>query len=132
ICERNLDRFDATTTTWNHDTMRASALQALLFDCYRRFYSASRVVRNMVTHRPARSRSSSVLISFAVPFFTRFCAWQRVHPMSGGIGRVHLDRDADYRQLRRTRYQLDLVPLPKNLELTRTDAELNRGAKLML
>jgi hypothetical protein len=53
-----------------------------------------------------------------------------MHPMSGGIGRVRIDSAADYRELRRRQFDIDRAPLPKSLELSRADAELNRRVRL--
>ena len=50
--------------------------------------------------------------------------------MSGGIGKVRLDSDSDYRQMRRDRFDVDRVPLPKSLTLSKADAELNRRVKI--
>ena len=50
--------------------------------------------------------------------------------MSGGIGKVHLDSASDYREIRKNRFDVDLVPLPKSLALSKADAELNRRAKI--
>ena len=52
--------------------------------------------------------------------------------MSGGVSRVQVDSWCDYRELRRRRFGLDLVPLPKSLELSQADAELNRQAKIAI
>jgi radical SAM superfamily enzyme YgiQ (UPF0313 family) len=45
ITEPNMDRFDGTMPTWRHPNLTASELSDLLFMCYRRFYSASHIVR---------------------------------------------------------------------------------------
>jgi len=55
---------------------------------------------------------------------------QGEHPMSGGSGRVRLDKAADYAHLRRDRFGCDLVPLPQSLTLSPRDEEINRRAKL--
>jgi radical SAM superfamily enzyme YgiQ (UPF0313 family) len=128
ITERNLDRFDATTTTWAHDSISSVELKQLLFDCYRRFYRPSRIIGNAVF--PVRSRYISlpneIISRIGYPLFSRFSAFRRRHPMSGGIGRVRLDADGNYRMLRRARYGVDTAPLPLNLELSPSDAEMNR------
>jgi hypothetical protein len=46
--------------------------------------------------------------------------------MSGGIGRIRLDAAQDYRKLRRDRYGIDKAPLRFNLQLSPSDAEMNR------
>ena len=69
---------------------------------------------------------------FGHPLFTRFSVWKKTHPMSGGVSRVSVDSDSDYREIRRKRFGVDLVPLPKNLELSKADQELNRRAKIAI
>jgi radical SAM superfamily enzyme YgiQ (UPF0313 family) len=132
ITERNLDRFDAQTMTWNHDVMEAAELESLLFECYRTFYSSDLIKRTIVNNLSAGGLFSVILPKIAVAFFHQYCAWKRVHPMSGGVARVRRDTNRDYRQLRRERYDIDLAPLPRGLELSKSDAELNRRVKLVL
>ena len=55
-----------------------------------------------------------------------------MHPMSGGISRIRLDSAADYRNLRKQQFDIDRAPLPKSLELSKADAELNRRVKLLI
>jgi hypothetical protein len=132
IYERNLDRFDGTTTTWTHDLMKPAELENLLFECYRSFCSARKVLqsaRNCFRHRTI---SPGAIPGFGLTLFGRYCAWRRVHPMSGGIGLVRRDTLADYRRLRQDRYGLDLAPLPRNLELSVPDGVFNRGVKIAL
>src|SRR4030095_7880254 len=45
IIEKNLDRFDGSNTVWRHDTLDSVQLKDALFNCYRRFYSASHLFR---------------------------------------------------------------------------------------
>lgn len=131
ITEQNLDRFDGTTTTWSHPAFNANELQALLFSCYRNFYSAGHVL--MAALRGLRADSANGMVPYiAHPLFSRFSAWQKIHPMSGGFNRVHLDSAADYREFRRRRYKLDQVPLPASLALSAADAELNHNVKLAI
>jgi hypothetical protein len=126
IYERNLDRFDTTTTTWTHDIMSAVEIQDLLFECYRTFYAWPKIARTTADTIRPKSGTANAIPSLGMALFARYCAWKRVHPMSGGIGRALRDRDTDYRKLRRARYGLDLVPLPQNLNLSPSDEELNR------
>lgn len=120
IYENNLDRFDATCATWHHDHLSAVQLRNLLFTCYRRFYSASHFMKTQFRNRgpnqsPALFRA---LEGFGLHLFSRFSAFRRTHPMSGGIGRVSLDAVDDYRGLRVKRFGFDLVPLPNSLQLS--------------
>jgi radical SAM superfamily enzyme YgiQ (UPF0313 family) len=131
ITEQNLDRYDGTTSTWRHPELGAHELQDILFSCYRSFYSASHIVKTAVRTFPsnAAGRRAPCL---AHPLFSLLSAWKREHPMSGGVSRVHRDSDADYREFRKKQFQLEQVPLPKSLELSKADAELNRRVKLAI
>jgi len=129
ITEPNLDRFDGTTPTWRHPNLSAGELQDLLFYCYRRFYSAGHIFRTAV------SNIRFDAVAWGVPYlghpvFSRFAAGKRMHPMSGGVSRVRRDSSSDYRELRKTQFGLDRVPLPRSLELSPADTELNKRAKI--
>ena len=129
ITESNLDRFDGTTSTWRHPTFTAGELQELLFSSYRRFYSASHMLRTAL--RSVRGDSFTGFVPYlGQPLFSRFAVWKKMHPMSGGISRVRLDSAADYRELRKRQFDIDQAPLPKSLALSPADAELNRRVKL--
>jgi len=131
ITERNLDRFDTTTLTWQHPNLSAGELNDLLYFCYRRFYSAAHLLRTAAKtfHNCSRDR---VLEFLGHPLFSRLAGERKIHPMSGGIGRIFVDSVSDYRELRKKRFGYDLVPLPASLELSKADAELNRHAKLAI
>jgi hypothetical protein len=128
IYEKNLDRFDATCPTWHHDRLSPEQLTELLFECYRRFYSAShfaeRALRNL---KQSLSITTIIeILEFTVSnLFSRYAAFRKMHPMSGGIGRVFLDHVDDYRKLRMNRFGFDLVPLPKSLQLSEEELVLN-------
>jgi len=124
IFETNLDRFDGTNAVWHHDALDWRKLQDLLFDCYRQFYSASQFYRFMV-----RSKPMEMAHGIALHLFSRFAAFRRMHPMSGGIGRVYRDSNTDYLYLRRKRFGVSLAPLPASLQLSADDAALNTKAQ---
>lgn len=128
--EENLDRYDATCPTWDHDIMGASELQTQMFDCYRRFYSAKHIFGSTLRSIRNKKIFPEVIPGFGAKLFHRYSAWKRQHPMSGGVSRVLLDSVNDYREFRKNRFGFDLVPLPKSLELSRTDAALNARVKL--
>jgi Radical SAM superfamily len=130
ITEQNMDRFDGTTPTWRHPSIGARELQEMLFSCYHTFYSTGHIVKTAI--RTYRSGSIGLLPCLGHPLFSRFSAWKKMHPMSGGIGRAHLDSASDYRECRRKQFQIDQIPLPKSLELSKADAELNRRVKIAL
>jgi hypothetical protein len=129
ITADSLDRFDGTTPTWRHPVLAASELEHFLFSCYREFYSAGHIFSTAL-HTLRASRGLVPYLGH--PLFSRFSAWQKTHPMSGGIGRVRLDSASDYREFRKSRFHVENIPLPRSLELSRTDAELNRRVKLAI
>jgi hypothetical protein len=131
ITVENLDRFDGTTTTWRHPTMSAAELQELLFTCYRKFYSVGHMLRTAL--QSTRAESVRSLVPYVGhPLFSRYSAWKKIHPMSGGISRVQRDSAADYLDFRKKQFRLERIPLPKSLELSPADAELNRRVKLAI
>ncbi|PYS51941.1 MAG: hypothetical protein DMG13_17555 [Acidobacteria bacterium] len=131
ITEKNLDRYDATTTTWRHPHLSSAELEEALFRCYREFYTAGRILESAIwSLRPKQFRMD--FIPYIGSVLTRVAAWKKMHPMSGGVCRVRVDSWSDYRELRRSRFGLDLVPLPKSLELSQADAELNRRVKIAI
>lgn len=132
ITEQNLDRFDATTTTWRHPNLTSDELKDLLFHCYQRFFSVSHIVSTAIRTFRHRQAHAGYLPYFGQPLFSRISAERRTHPMSGGVGRVRVDSFSDYRELRRTTFGLDQVPLPKSLQLSKADAELNRRASIAI
>jgi hypothetical protein len=77
-------------------------------------------------------RAGGMLPYLGHPLFSRFSAWQQVHPMSGGISRVRIDSTKDYSEFRRKQFDIELAPLPKSLALSKADAELNRRVKLAI
>ncbi len=119
ISETNLDRFDTTSLTWQHPSLSRQQLSDLLFKCYRKFYSLGHAVRNVKNE--ARLRSHGVLKrstgSLAMSLFSRYCAWRKLHPMSGGVRRVRLDNAADFLALRQRTFGFTLAPLPQSLQL---------------
>jgi Radical SAM superfamily len=116
ITEKNLDRFDSTCATWAHPNLTGQEIEDAMYACYRRFYSAKRIARNILS----RSIRSSLYSGFV-----RYSAYRRYHPMSGGIGRRRLDHVSDYAALRREQYGFDRAPLPACLDLSTRDARLN-------
>jgi len=127
ISEKNLDRFDTTCLTWLHPHFSREQLAGLLFRCYRKFYSSGHALRNLIhlgRHRK-RMLAESVGIA-AMSLFNRYCAWRRMHPMSGGVMSVRRDRVDDLLSLRRAGFGFDLVPLPRSLQLSAADSVLNR------
>jgi hypothetical protein len=117
ITEKNLDRFDTQCLTWRHPHFSREQLARLLFDCYRRFDSLPRTLRHV-------TRSASPSGNMAMSLFNRYCAWRRLHPMSGGVMRVRRDSVRDFLPLRRKAFDFALAPLPRSLALPPADAAL--------
>ena len=125
IVERNLDRFDATHLTWRHPTLSASDLRTLLFECYKQFYSAKQLAWNWSQLRGrGRVPLADYFGSVSLGLFHRLCGHRGLHPMSGGFGRVTLDGASDYKELRLSRYGIDLAELPRSIELPTADKAL--------
>ncbi len=134
ITERNLDRFDTTCLTWRHPNFTRERMSQMLFDCYMKFFSSGHSLKNM--RDEFRNRRPGVLKrsmgGMAMSLFSRYSAWKRRHPMSGGIRRVHLDGADDYLRLRQRTYGFALTPLPKSLQVPVAELELNNGRKYAL
>jgi hypothetical protein len=127
ITERNLDRFDTTSLTWNHPHLTRKQLVDLLFRCYRTFFSAAHALRNLRRMNSRITRSlADAAATIAMSLFSRYSAWQHTHPMSGGVRRVRLDSAQDYLHLRRQAFGFDLAPLPQSLPLPAEEDQLNR------
>lgn len=131
ITEENLDRFDATTTTWKHPNVSWPELQALLFRCYQKFYDFRHIMYTALQGF-RREVPAGILSYLGHPLFDRFSAAKRLHPMSGGIGRVLVDSISAYRDLREKQFGFKQAPLPKSLQLSKADAELNRRVKFAI
>lgn len=128
ITETNLDRFDTTCLTWRHPSLSRERLSELLFQCYRRFFSARHTLQNVRTelHFPVQAKLKRAMGNLAMSFFNRYCAWRSMHPMSGGIRRVRLDGTSDFLSLRKATYGFELAPLPKSLQLPSSESQLNK------
>jgi hypothetical protein len=49
-----------------------------------------------------------------------------MHPLSGGTGKVQLDNVDDYIDLRKQYFDVELVPMPDSLDISKSDQLLNR------
>lgn len=130
ITETNLDRFDGQCSTWEHPAFTKEALESLLFDCHRMFYTVRRTVSMAAENFIRNPFSTDALVTLNQPVFSRYSAYRRRHPMSGGVGLARRDDAADYARFRKEAFKIDLAPLPKSLSLSQSDAELNLRAKL--
>ena len=128
ISEKNLDRFDTTCLTWRHAHFSHEKLARLLYQCYRKFYSLGHAVRNLMHLGPRRNRMMAESAGIAaMSLFNQYCAWRRTHPMSGGVTAVRRDRVAEFLALRKEVFGIELVPLPRSLQLSAAENLLNRG-----
>lgn len=128
IYETNLDRFDTTCLTWKHSHMSARELEALLFLCYRKFFSLKHTLSAYRTSRRDSFSASDFLITAGNALFHRYSVFKRTHPMSGGIRRVVVDNAEDFLPLRQKTFDFELAPLPQNLALPETDQLSNDPA----
>lgn len=112
ITEMNLDRFDTTCLTWRHPSLSRERLSELLFECYRKFFSLRHTLRNFKNEVSLRKEGAVARSAgnLAMSMFSRYCAWRRTHPMSGGIKRLRLDGVDDYLALRKKSYSFELAP----------------------
>lgn len=131
ITEKNLDRFDTTSLTWQHPSLSRQELSDLLFKCYRKFYSAGHAIHNVRDeigfHAPGVVKRS--IGSLAMSLFCRYSAWRKLHPMSGGIRRVRLDKAEDFQLLRERTFGFSLAPLPQSLQLPEAENLLQVGGR---
>jgi len=116
ITEKNLDRYDATHSTWLHPNLTREHLQKLLYHCYVNYYGFLLKAGGLTDEE----------LRLAV--YYRYISAQRIHPMSGGVDRLRVDNAADYSALRRTVYDIDFAPLPDSLRLSAHDEMLNSKA----
>jgi hypothetical protein len=129
LIEPNLDRYDTTYPTWKHPNMTTEEIYDSLFMAYGRFYSSRHLARYVRRHFEYNLQS----IYFSMyPIFNRFVTWRRRHPMTGGVGKVKIDAMKDYIDLRRKKYGFELAPMPDCLELSKTDADLNKQAQMVV
>ncbi len=132
IVEPNLDRFDATTTTWRHPNFSSTELRELLFRCYNEYYSVRHIFRIATRSFKPSQMTVRLFSRLGAPLFTRYSSIKKVHPMSGGVGRVRLDCAGSYREVRKKRFGVYMAPLPDSLQLSRSDAELNRRVHIAI
>ena len=125
ITERNLDRFDTTCLTWRHPSLSRQRLSDLLFDCYRKFFSARHVLQSIWNQKSinGRGKFAEEIGGIAMSLFVRHCAWRRTHPMSGGIQRVRRDNVDQLLSLRKKIFGFKLAPLPQSLRLPASESQ---------
>jgi hypothetical protein len=115
-----IDLGPEATPTFYHDQIDPEALQQVLFDAYENFYKAS-----MQSNKHRIDKGTRNFMAFS-----RWCAKNQIHPMSGGSGRVKIDHISDYAAYRERVFGISgLLPLPHSLALSVADAELNRKAR---
>jgi len=114
IREDNLDRFDATYPTWAHPHISAKRMYDLLFECYQKYYTALMRKRDL----------DGMDLNFAT--LSRFLASKNIHPMSGGVKKLAIDRLTDYIELRKASFGVEMAPLPNSLRLSPEDEMSNK------
>lgn len=114
LFEENIDRYDTTNLTWKHPTLSPEEMQELLYRCYIDFYTMKLKTGNL----------SDVVKKTALAF--RHYAKQGIHPMSGGMGKMFVDRVDDYINIRKKYFGIELAPLPDNLQLSQNDNVINK------
>ena len=131
ITEKNLDRFDTTCLTWRHPSLSRQELSNLLFQCYRKFYSARHALLNVGDEIQLRGRGvlRRAVGSLAMSMFSRYCAWRKLHPMSGGVRRLRLDKAQDYLPLRQRTFGFTLAALPQSLQLPEAENLIQLGRR---
>jgi hypothetical protein len=134
ITEKNLDRFDATCLTWTHPHFSRDEIRALLYGCYKKFYSFKHAAAN--TRRflnfKRRGALTKAFLGIGNSAFNRFSAWKEIHPFNGGIKRLTLDCVDDFLHLRKELFGFEHAPLPQMLQLPEADMALNRSANLTM
>ncbi len=132
INEPNLDRFDTTSLTWRHPCLSKQRLSDMLFECYRKFFSARHALNNL--RQPANPKrklsTADKMGSLAMFLFVRYCTLRRTHPMSGGVARVRRDCTNDYLSLRKSTFGCELAPLPSSLALPAAEQLLQPERKI--
>jgi MoaA/NifB/PqqE/SkfB family radical SAM enzyme len=125
ITEMNLDRYDGQCVTWRHPHLEDHEIEELLFNAYLSYYTPRQIMRDMRgslrSHRPW-----PFCIGFGLSLSSWLCAKRRLHPMSGGVGKLKVDRAEDYIRLRQKHFGFDYVPLPLSLQLP-LNAKLSSG-----
>jgi radical SAM superfamily enzyme YgiQ (UPF0313 family) len=130
IEEKNLDRFDGTCLTWRHPCLGRAQIARLLFQCYRSFFSRGHMLRHAAYQIFGRRNLLRELAkNSGFSLFSRYCAWEQMHPMSGGVFRVRRDGIRDFISLRKEAFGFELAPLPQSLLLSAAESRLNGDIK---
>ncbi len=117
LLENNLDRYDATYLTWKHPSITQSEMVTLMLRCYIDFFTAS------LKQGKLSERNKITALAF------RQFAKLGMHPMSGGSIRKDIDHINDYLDLRERMFDIQLAPLPNNLQLSKIDIAMNEEKK---
>lgn len=129
ITEPNLDRFDGINAVWRHPHLSAAALERLVFASYRGFYGWGDIAGKALFRRDWGPRDAGRLLTLYSGLFTRMSVAAGHHPMAGGVGRVTQDRAADYAELRRRTFGIDLAPLPARRDVDPAELAANRAIR---
>jgi len=115
ITEHNLDRFDATSLTWQHPVFSKKEMHKLLFRCYDEIYNFRSHIDKFRSHWNSSMPLNTFLYGYGYSMFVWYKSRQRVHPMLGGIMQFRRDHVDEYIKRRRKFFDCDLVPLPESM-----------------
>jgi hypothetical protein len=115
LVDDNIDRYDATHLTWQHPAISSKEMSELLFRCYIDFYTTLLRSDGLSENHKAMAHAF------------RYFAKLSMHPMSGGTGKRKIDHVDDYINFRIGHFDIELAPLPKNLELSTADKLMNNN-----
>lgn len=121
--DQNLSNYDATKPVFKHDHLGYQERLDLMFHCIAKFHDVPKAMRKVINRKGYNA--SEMANRMALVLFNRYCAARRVHPLSGGLYRVGLDRECEYLPLRERTFGFRMVPLPKNRPLSDPDKRMN-------
>jgi hypothetical protein len=117
LTEANIDRISAHSLTWRHPNLAPDRARELLFHSYRAFYAVRRLPASLAKgFKKTKGYSKDVKMVQPANWLTsRLSVAMGVHPMAGGLVSRRFDHQRDYTRLRRERFGVDLVPLPRSM-----------------
>ena len=126
----SLDHMDAVHPTWSHPNISHKDLARLLFLCYRKFNSVSKICKNLAFQSQWMKMRANLVGCVGLSAFSKVCGILQREPMSAGFRRIKFDTGMDYRHLRKKHFGVEKIPLPQSLPLSAADEALNRQAVL--
>lgn len=131
---RNLDYYDCTHSVTKHQYMSAVELENQLYNnFYRRLYSLDHFRKHAqnILDRGKPGPAQDIFISALYHGFSRYAAWQKMHPLGGGFCGVVLDSASDYADLRKQYFgdildKNNLFPFPILREVSEIEEKQNK------